>query len=259
MKDLAITRDVARSITQCELTFIDRTPIDHARAVEQHRGYCDRLQSAGLEVVRLPADEAHPDCCFIEDTAVVLADVAIVTSLGSPSRRGETPAIEQELMKHRRIERISLPATLEGGDVLVVDKRIFVGRTTRTNDAGIEVLRGLARGYDVVVVRVPGSLHLKSAVTALDDETLLVNPAFIHATDLGDTWSLAGFRRIDVDPAEANAANVLRVGDALWTHAGNPRTHEKLASAGFDVDQVDISELIKAEAALTCLSLLVRR
>lgn len=259
--DVAITRDVARSLATCELTFFARAPIDHVRAAAQQAAYCDRLQALGIEVVRLPADEAQPDCCFVEDTAVVLDELAIVTTMGSPPRRGEAPAIEAELRKHRRVERIALPATLDGGDVLVIGKRIFVGRTTRTNDAGIEVLRSLTapHGYDVVTVRVPGCLHLKSAVTALDDETLLANRALIDPVDVGDTWSLGAFRIIDVDPAEPGAANVLRVRGEIWAHAGFPRTLERLVRAGFTVSPVDISELIKAEAALTCLSLLLHR
>lgn len=152
--------------------------------------------------------------------------------------------------------------------MLVIDKRIFVGRTTRSNDAGIEGFRRIVsdHGYDVVTVRVPGCLHLKSAVTALDGETLLVNRAFIHPTDMGDTWSLGGFRVIEVDPKEPGAANVLRVhanhssarsgAGRIWAHEAYPRTIERIQRAGFDVDPIDISELVKAEAALTCLSLI---
>jgi dimethylargininase len=254
--DVAVTREVARSLERCELTFIDRDPIDHARASAQHQAYCERLVSLGLEVIRLPADEAQPDCCFVEDTAVVVDEVAIVTTLGAPSRRGETPAIEHELAKHRPIARIDLPATLDGGDVLIVGRTILVGETTRTNAAGIAALRHITQqhGYDVVVLQVPGCLHLKSAVTALSDETLLANRGLIDLDPIAHRFSV-----VDVDAAEPGAANVLRIQGELWAHPGYPRTFEKLQGRGYDVVAVDISEFVKAEGALTCKSLLFRR
>jgi dimethylargininase len=252
--DIALTRDVARSIDRCELTFVDRVPIDHARAVAQHAAYCHRLEALGLEVLRLPADEGLPDCCFVEDTAVVLDELAILTRPVA-SRRGETPAIEAALAPHRHIERIEGPATLEGGDVLVVGRRIFVGLTTRSNEAGIQALGRITalHGYEVVPVRVPGCLHLKSAVTALDDGTLLANSAWL------DTAPLRSFRIVEVAPEEPGAANVLSVRGQLWAHPGFPRTLERLAHEGYSVTPVDISEFLKAEAALTCKSLLFRR
>lgn len=256
--DIAITCGVARSIARCELTFLARSAIDHARAAAQHEQYCDRLEQLGLTVVRLPADEAFPDGCFVEDTAVVLVEVAIVTTLGAVSRRGETPAIETALANYRHIERLSPPATLEGGDVLVIGKRIFVGRTTRTNDQGIAALGRIAgpHGYAVTPVDVPGCLHLKSAVTALDDDTLLVSRTLLEA---GGLAALSALRVIEVDAREPGAANVLRVRGQIWAHAGFPHTLERLARAGFAVTPIDIGELVKAEAALTCLSLLLRR
>jgi dimethylargininase len=254
--DIALTRDVSRSIERCALTFLEREPIDYDRAVAQHRDYCARLEALGLEVLRLPADEAFPDGCFVEDTAVVLDEVAILTRPGAASRRGETPAIEAALAPYRRIERVEAPATLEGGDVLVVGRRIFVGVTTRTNAAGIEALGRIAgsHGYDVVPVRVTGCLHLKSAVTALDDDTLLAN------TDWLDSGPLRSLRIVEVAPEEPGAANVLRVRQRLFGHPGFPRTPlERLERLGYGMTPVDISEFVKAEAALTCKSLLFRR
>ena len=256
--DLAITRGVARSIARCELTFLERASIDHERAHAQHSAYCEHFERLGVKVVRLAADEEQPDCCFVEDTAVVLDELAIITQLASPSRRLETTAIVAELGKHRRLEHMQGPATIEGGDVLVVGRRIFVGRTTRTNELGIAALRDIVGryGYDVVAVGVLGCLHLKSAVTALDDDTLLVNRALLDPRDLE---TLAAFRLIDVDPAEPSAANVLCVRGEVWAHAGYPRTLERLARAGVHVVPIDISEIVKAEGALTCTSLLLRK
>jgi dimethylargininase len=253
--DIALTRDVSPSIGHCELTFREREPIDLARAVAQHDDYCARLCRAGLEVVRLAADPALPDCCFVEDTAVVLDELAIVTIPGAEPRRGEVRAIADALASHRQVVRMTRPATLEGGDVLQMGRRLFVGRTSRSNAAGIDFLRRAVEphGYHVVPMEVGGCLHLKSGVTALDDETVLANPAWV------DVSPLAAYRTLRVDPREPGAANVLRVRALVWAHPGFPRTLDRLDRAGYPVTPVDISEFVKAEAALTCKSLLFRR
>jgi dimethylargininase len=253
--DIALTRDVSPSIDRCQLTFIGREPIDLARARLQHDDYCARLARAGLEVLRLPADPDCPDCCFVEDTAIVLDELAIVTVPGAEPRRAETPAIAEALAPHRPVLRMTLPATLEGGDVLQMGRRLFVGRRSRSNAAGIEFLRRAIapHGYEVIAVEVTGCLHLKSAVTALDDETLLANPDWFDAT------ALCAYRTLSVDAAEPGAANVLRVRAEVWGHPGFPRTLDLLDRAGYRITPVDISEFVKAEAALTCKSLLFRR
>jgi dimethylargininase len=251
---VALTREVPASLERCELSHRQREPIDLARARAQHDDYCARLQRTGLTVVRLAADEACPDCCFVEDTAVVLDELAVITMPGAASRRAETPPVAEALGRFRRVERMSLPATLDGGDVLQMGRRLFVGRSQRTNDDGIAFLRNATApyGYDVVPVSVTGCLHLKSAVTALDDETLLANAVWL------DTGPLATYRMVGVDPHEPGAANVLRVRGELWVHAGFPRTLDRLGALGYRVTPVDVSEFVKAEAALTCKSLLFR-
>ena len=253
--DIALTRDVAATIDRCELSFAEREPIDVSRAVAQHRDYCERLERAGLEVERLPADPDCPDCCFVEDTAVVLDQVAVVTVPGAEARRAETPVVAQALARHRRVERMTPPATLDGGDVLALGRRLFVGRTARSNDAGRAFLAAVVApfGYDVTPVDVRGCLHLKSAVTALDEETLVGNP------DWFDVAALTGYRLVAVDPSEPAAGNVLRVRDRVWAHAGFPRTLDRLEREGHRVEPVDVSEFVKAEAGLTCKSLLLRR
>lgn len=253
---VAVVRDVASSIERCELTHVAREPIDLGLARLQHEDYIEGLRRNGVEVIRLEADEAYPDGCFVEDAAVVLDELAVLTMPGSPARRGELAAVAMALEPFRRvIERVELPATLDGGDVLVVGRRIFVGSTTRTNPAGIEAFRRSVRphGYEVTAVAVPGCLHLKSAVTALDERTLLANRAWLDAVPF------AGLAMLDVAPEEPGAANVLRVGAELWAHPGYPRTFDRLRQAGFPVVPMDISEFVKAEAALTCKSLLFRR
>ena len=253
--DVALTRDVSRSIARCELTHRDREPIDYERAVSQQQAYCDGLVAKGFLLLRLPADEACPDGCFVEDTAVVLDEVAVITMPGAPSRRPELSPIEAALRVYRPLESVRLPATLDGGDVLKVGRRLYVGLSSRTNREGIEALRtAITRfGYEVEGVPVSGCLHLKTAVTALDDETLLLNPLWTSGEWLGR------YRLIQVAPEEPEAANVLRVKDEVWAHPAFPRTMDLLGRHGFRVATMDISEFVKAEAGLTCKSLLFRQ
>jgi len=250
----AIVRGVSPALARCELTFLERETIDVARAAAQHAAYAGLLRDLGVEVLEIPADDALPDGCFVEDAAVVLDEAALLTMPGAASRRGELPAVAEALSRLRRVERTELPATLEGGDVLRVGRRLFVGRSPRTNDWGIARLSAFAEplGYAVVPVAVTGCLHLKSAVTALDDLRVLANPAWI------DVRPLAGFDLVEVAREEPGAANVLRVDDTLVAHPGFPRTVERLAALGYEPRLLDVSEFLKAEAALTCKSLLLR-
>jgi dimethylargininase len=251
---VAITRAVPPTLARCELTHLEREPIDLQRAIAQHAAYVSLLRSLGLEIVELPADPDLPDCCFVEDVAVVLDEVALLGMPGVSSRRGEIPAVEAALARFRPLARTELPATLEGGDVLHVGHTLYVGRSARTNDAGIARLRAVAEplGYSVVAVTVTGCLHLKSAVTALDHQHLVANSAWI------DTASFRAFEVVEVAPGEPGAANVLRVGGLVIAHAGFPRTLDRIAALGYVVRTLDVSEFLKAEAALTCKSLLLR-
>jgi dimethylargininase len=249
---IAITRDVSPSIANCELTFIDRQPIDFEAATRQLENYRAALERCGAVVKRLPADSRYPDSCFVEDTAIVVDEVAVIASMGAVSRRGETAAVEAELAPYRRIARITLPATIDGGDVLRVGKKILVGLSTRTNEAGVVQLARLLEpaGYQVIPVRTSQSLHFKSDCTAIDDSTLLVNPDRIQVEDL------QAFTTIHTPPNEPEAANVLRVNATLFVQAGFPVTMERLQRLHSSVEILDTSEFRKAEAALTCLSIL---
>jgi dimethylargininase len=252
-RGIAILRGVPPTLASCELTFREREPIDLERARAQHAAYAELLRALGLQVLELPADPAFPDCCFVEDTAVVLDELALLTRPGAPSRRGELPAVEAALRPYRRLETTPEPATLEGGDVLRVGRTLLVGRSARTNSAGAARLAAVAvpLGYRVVEVGVTGCLHLKSAVTALDHRRLLVNRAWL------DTAPLADFELVDVAANEPLAANVLHVEGLVIAHAGFPRTTGRLEELGYSVRRLDVSEFLKAEAALTCKSLLV--
>ena len=249
---IAVMRGVSPTLARCELSFREREPIDLERAVAQHAAYAALLRSLELEVVELPTDPAFPDCCFVEDTAVVLDEVALLTRPGAVSRLGEVAAIEAALAAFRPTEPTPPPATLEGGDVLRVGRTLFVGRSARTNEAGVARLAAVAEplGYRVVGVAVTGCLHLKSAVTALDDQRLLINRAWL------DTAPFRSLELVDVAPEEPGAANVLRVAGVVVAHPGFPRTLDRIAALGYDLRPLDISEFLKAEAALTCKSLL---
>lgn len=250
----AFTRAISPRIRECELTHLERDPIDIAAARAQHAEYAQALAALGCAVEEVEPAPDHPDSVFIEDTAVVFDELAVITRPGAESRRGETVAVERALAPLRPIVRIEAPATLDGGDVLVVGKRVFVGRTGRTNGVGVVQLRtALApHGYTVEAIDITGCLHLKTAVTAVDDHTVLLNPMWI------DARALAGFDRIEVDPAEPMGANVVRVGDALLYGASYPRTRARLEANGYRPVCVDASELAKAEGAVTCCSLVLR-
>jgi dimethylargininase len=250
---VAITRAVSAGFASCELTCQPRVPIDVGAARAQHAAYERALAEAGYRIERLDADEAMPDSVFVEDMAVVFDEVAILTQPGAGSRRREMPAIAAALAAYRPLQQIQPPATIDGGDVLVAGRRVFVGISTRTNDAAIVQMRRLLgpHGYTVVGSAVRGCLHLKSAVTAIDDDRLLVNPERI------DPAAFDGFTLVAIAPEEPGAANVLRLADRIVAAEAFPRTAARLEAIGVRVERVDASELAKAEGAVTCCSLIV--
>ena len=250
----AITRDVSPALAQCELSFVDRAPIDVGRAQAQHETYCRALEALGCEVIRLPAAAAFPDSVFVEDVALAFDEVAVATRPGAESRRDEGAAVLEVLGSLRRVLRIEAPGTLDGGDVLRIGKRVFVGISARSNAAGREQLRELLApyGYTVEDVATRDCLHLKSAVTQVGEDTVLINLAWVDAAPFAD------YRQIQVDPAEEHAANAVRIGDALLYPDCFPRTLQRLRDAGIEVTTVDVSELQKAEGAVTCCSVLLR-
>lgn len=248
---IAITRDVSRSLGDCELSYVDRVPIDVERAAAQHAAYRRALAALGCDVIALAAAEAFPDAVFVEDVAIVLDELAIVTRPGAASRRGEVASVAAELARHRSLKTIDPPGTVDGGDVLVIGRTIFVGESARTNADGIAQLRAIAgpAGYTVQPVPIQGCLHLKSAVSEIADGTVLIHRQWV------DPAVFASFRRIEIDPAEPHAANGLRIGDAVIYPASYPRTLARLEAAGIALVLVDVSEIQKAEGAVTCCSL----
>ena len=249
----AVTRQVSAAMMRCELTHLSRTQIDIGRAREQHRAYEQALRTLGCRIEQLPEEPALADSVFVEDTAIVLDEIAVVTRPGALSRRAETASVADALGKYRDVQHIGAPGTLDGGDVLRVAQTIYVGLSGRSNRSGIEQLDSIVArfGYRVEAIAVRGCLHLKSAVTQVGSELLLINPEFV------DPDRFAGFDWIAVDPAEPLGANALLIDEAIIYPASKPRTAERLGRGGIRVHTVDVSELEKAEGAVTCCSLLL--
>jgi dimethylargininase len=249
----ALTRAVSPAIGSCELTHLSRQPLDHARAVRQHAAYEEALTGAGCTLERVEEAPGLADSVFVEDTAVVLDDLAVLTRPGAASRRAEVDAVGEVLGRWRPLVRIAAPGTLDGGDVLRVGNRLFVGTSARTNAEGISQLAAFCApsGVEVVAVPLRDALHLKTAVTALDDETLLAQPRWVDAAHF------PGLRIVEVDPGEPFAANTLRVGPRLIVPAAHPRTAERCAPFVDEVVLVEADELAKAEGGVTCCSIIL--
>jgi dimethylargininase len=248
----ALVRELSPRIVDAELTHLSRDPIDPALAREQHAGYLGLLAGLGLELVHLPPLPEHPDGVFVEDVVVVVDDTAVLARPGVASRRGEVASVRETVERRGlRVVQISSPATLDGGDVLQVGDTVFVGLSQRTNAAAATQLTELLAplGRTVIPVPVSGVLHLKTGATALPDGTIVAVP--------GSVPSDAFRGREVIAVQEAAGGDVLLVGEVVVLSAAAPRTAELVAARGFRVEPVDISELEKAEAGVTCLSVLL--
>lgn len=247
----AITRSISPAMNHCELAYLPRQVIDLAKAAGQHRQYESCLRELGASVISLAAEPDLPDSVFVEDPAVVVDEVAILTRMGAESRRREAESLAQALSPYRSLRWLREPATLEGGDVMRVGRMLYVGSSVRTNAEGIhQLVEALSPfGYDVQAVEVRGCMHLKTGCTYLGDRTLLANRGWIDAA------AFEGFRILDVAPEEPWAANVLSVAGTLMMPDSFPATTRTLEREGWKVRTVDVSELMKAEAGLTCMSI----
>lgn len=253
MTRIAITRAVSRALEHCELTHRPRRQIDLELARRQHAAYEQTLREAGCEVRQLPEQPDHPDSVFVEDTVIVLDEVAVITRPGAESRRGEVESMAVALAGMREIVRIEPSGMLDGGDVLRLDRTLYVGGSARSSAEGIAQLGRLLAPFDYRVVAVPlrGCLHLKSAVTQVAPGQVLLNPAWVEA------GCFPGWEPMHVDPAEPHGANALRIGDAVIYPASCPRTADALRKTGIDIRSVDMSETEKAEGGVTCCSVIV--
>jgi len=253
---LAFTRPPSPQLGDCELTHMEREPISSVRAAEQHQAYERLLSEAGYEVVQLPPLAEHPDGVFVEDTAILLGEHAIITRPGAPSRRAEADNTAAALGEHFTVHRLSR-GRLDGGDVLKIGKQLFVGLSRRTDAAGAIALANIAAplGYEVIGVPHERCLHLKTGATyagrdAKGREVVLLNPDWIDPAAFSDHLVVPNH------PLEPFGANVLRAGETLIVPADAPRTAARLRSLGFMLAPVDVGELQKAEAGLTCMSLI---
>jgi len=249
---MAVTRQVSRSIGSCELTFLARTPIDVDRARRQHDQYEAALRRLGLAVLSLPEAPDLPDSVFVEDTALVLDECAVLMRCAASSRAPEIELISGVLRPYRRLLQLEPPAHMDGGDILRIGRTVFVGRSRRTDAAAIEQLGSLLQpfGYEVRAVPVTECLHLKSAVTQVAEDALLVNPSWVPSQAFGDV------KTIETDASEPYAANALLVAGSVIYSTEFPRTGARLAAAGIHPVHVDADELAKAEGAVTCCSLI---
>src|SRR5262245_7035638 len=250
---VAVTRAISPTLANCELTHLAREPIDVAHAITEHASYEDALRSLGATVVRAAPEPDLPDAVFVEDAALALDEVAVITRPGAATRRGETESLAAVLAEYRTLLRIQAPGTLDGGDVLRMGRRVYVGQSSRTNREGISQLEALLEpwDYEVITVAVGGCLHLKSAVTQLGAELLLINsrlvsPACFPSMDI-----------VEVAPAEPQGANALWIEDAVIYPEHYPRTAKRLERAGVRVVPVPCTELAKAEGGVTCCSVLL--
>jgi dimethylargininase len=249
----AITRAVPDSFPRAIVPEPPAEPIRVDLARRQHHAYVEALESLGLAVTVLPAADEFPDCCFVEDCAVVADGVALITRPGAPSRQGEEAAVAEALRPYVRLERMTAPATLDGGDCLRLGRHWYVGRSERTNEAGARRLREVfgPLGFDVVEVPVAGHLHLKSVCSPLDGGRVLLAEGTVPPQVFGDA------RVIAVSPEEAYAANCVAVNGTALIPAGFPKARRAVEAAGLRVRELEMSQTRKAGGAMTCLSVLV--
>ncbi len=250
----AITRPISPRMAECELTHFDRQPIDIKLAEKQHTEYEKALIKLGCQIIKAAAAPDLPDSVFVEDCTIVLDELAIITNPGAISRKAEIAGLVEALGPFRPLEFILYPGVLDGGDVLVIGKQIWVGISSRSNQEAIKQLGGFVEplGYEVKGVKVTGCLHLKSAVTQIGEGMVLLNPDWV------DTAVFQQFKIIETHPDEPGAANALLVGDSVIFPADFPLTAMRLAEAGVDILLVDNSEVIKAEGGVTCCSVIFK-
>jgi dimethylargininase len=250
----AFTRAVSPRLADCQLTHLQRVPIDAAKAERQHGAYERALADAGLKIVRLPDLPDDPDAVFVEDTALLLGEHAVITRPGAASRADETSSTADGLAGHFQLHWIER-GHVDGGDVLRIGNRLYVGLSTRTDAQGIGALADLVRplGFEVVEAKLRHCLHLKTGATFAGDGVLIYNESCV------DPAQFTGVEPVAVHPKEPAAANCVRAVDRIILPAGNARTTDLLRKRGFDVVEVDVSELQKAEAGVTCMSLIDAR
>jgi dimethylargininase len=250
----AITRAISPNMDNCELTHFEREPINIQQAIQQHKEYEKNLEKLGCKIISAVAAPDLPDSVFVEDCAIVLDEIAIMTHPGAESRREEVKGIAEVLAPHRELFFIESPGIIDGGDVLVIGRNIWVGLSNRSKLGAIEQLQKItsAFGYTVLGVEVTDCLHLKSAVTQVAENTVLLNPSWIKVGIFKD------FKIIETHPDEPNASNALPINDVVLFPKAYPLTAKRLEENGIQIIYLDNSEVTKAEGALTCCSIIFK-
>lgn len=248
----AITRAISSAMQNCELTHLQRQPLDLNIAREQHAAYNDALRALNVTVIELDEQAELADSVFVEDTALVFDELAVITRPGADSRQAETASIAEALAPYRKRLFIEAPGLLDGGDVLLIDRHVYVGLSSRSNEHAVKQLSDHLTAYDyrVTGLNLGKCLHLKTAVTAIDNETVLLNPDWIDRSLFSD------YKVVEVHSDEAFAANIVRIGNALLYASTFPKTQKMIEKMGYPVTCVNMSELAKAEGAVTCCSLI---
>lgn len=252
MFSYAIARKPGDNFTQgLTTTGCEHGHADHALVLQQHDAYVNTLRACGLDVVVLDALAEFPDAYFVEDTAVVTPDVAIITRPGAPSRQGEEEAIATVLAPYRKTTRIQSPGTVDGGDVFMVGTRCFIGRSERTNQDGAAQLGQILETFGNTWVTIPvvAGLHLKSSVNYIGNDTLLLTEDFAGMPEFNE------YQKIIVAQTDEYACNTLWINDHLLTPKGFPETRKKLERLGYEIIELDMSEVRKMDGGLSCLSI----
>jgi len=247
----AITRKPCENFARGLTTTVSSEPAVYELMLKQHTAYLEALSTAGLEVIVLDPQPDYPDAHFVEDTAVVTSDVAVITIPGADARQGEEESIIPVLAEFRKIERIKAPGTLDGGDVLQVGNHFFIGISERTNREGATQLGRILQSYGNTwtTVAVGAGLHFKSSVIFVGQNTLLVT------SDFTAKETLKGYNQIVLDSAESYAANTLLVNEHLLIPTGYPGTRKLLGTLGLNMIELEVSEVRKMDGGLTCMSL----
>jgi dimethylargininase len=245
----ALVREPGDTYTSCISSHPQHHTVDLNKARAQHARYCDVLSDLGLEVIRVPRDDLHPDACFVEDNAVVFGDKALICRMAKESRRGEQPGVAAVLEKYVKIKWAEAPATIEGGDVVHLGDRLICGVTERTNLEGVSQLKDWL-GVRVDTIDDPGIMHLKSYVTSLGGGRVIATRKYSAHP------ALEGLEVLVIPDGEEYAADTLTVGDTVLMPAEYPRSHEMVRAVGYEVIPMDVGEIEKCDGALTCLSIL---
>lgn len=248
----AIVRGVPSTYDKCIKSPEIESTVNVELAKQQHLQYCETLRQVGLTLIPIDADDRYPDCCFVEDPAFVIGDKAIISNMGAKSRIGEEKEVENTLSKFKKVYKIDPPGTIEGGDVLRINEKIYIGLSKRTNRFAIHQVNNVVSeyGYQVIPVKIEYMLHLKSACTYLGNNSIVMSPGHF------DEDIFSEYNKIVIPKIEAHGANCLCVNGKVLVQKGCPQTVELIENEGFETVQIDLSEFRKGGGSLSCLSII---